>query len=329
MTRFGRIPEDVLAHPRLSMTAKVVYAALALHRNTRTGQCNPTHAVLGGSLRLCRRALINALRALEKEGEIVRHYEPGRRISYHLARLADDAVDPWAGGRSTDAGTCTPTDASACTGAGASACTSPGHPDAPPRAPACTPSYIMTEQTKEQTCEQTARAGAREEGHTPTQVAREEADQEPSQENDRVRYSVDPEPGFTPDPGFSANALLTHWRDAGLPLPRSVHWTVHEQALAALHQQPPHWPAAQVRQAIDKLVADHRGPRVLSWAWKGGPAFLARQRPGEPQGIEKVLAWEPLRRPAADAVAERPPDAIDALVARGLERRRRLEEAAA
>jgi hypothetical protein len=123
-----------------------------------------------------------------------------------------------------------------------------------------------------------------------------------------VIREVEPDEGFVPDPTYSANRLLGQWRDAGLPLPRSVHWAAQEDALGRLHREPPHWSQAEVLTAIDKLVADHRGPRVLAWAWRHGPAYLVRRRTAdEPQGIEKVLGWQPLRPTgtAAETVQER------------------------
>ncbi|MBF8279795.1 MAG: hypothetical protein HW385_1227 [candidate division NC10 bacterium] len=121
----------------------------------------------------------------------------------------------------------------------------------------------------------------------PIRTAKDDTD------NGRIHYSVNQDPDFTADPAFSPNALLTLWRDSKLPLPRSIDQLSQEDALRRLHHNPPHWPAVQIRQAIDKLIADHRGQQALRWAWIGGPSYLAKQKPGEPQGIEKVLGWEP------------------------------------
>lgn len=118
---------------------------------------------------------------------------------------------------------------------------------------------------------------------------------------ERVRMDLrerpdEPEDDFVPDPAYSPNGFLQQWEKAGLPLPRSVHWAEQEIALRRLHHESPHWSQADVATAIAKLIDDHRGSKVLRWAWQQGPAYLVRQRPGEPQGIEKVLTWEPLPR---------------------------------
>jgi len=106
---------------------------------------------------------------------------------------------------------------------------------------------------------------------------------------------------FTPDASFSPNALLSLWRKSGLPLPYSISILDQEKALRHLHHDPPHWPVKRIRQAVDKLIQDFKGPRELSWAWNRGPAYLTAQKPGEMQGIEKVLNWQnrPSSKPAS------------------------------
>ena len=108
MGRFGRTPEEVYLNPRLNMTAKVVYGALAMFRNGRTGQCNPSRASLCKSLGITRRPLAYALRALEEQGEIISHYEPGRQPWYELRRLDNEAPAPEEISTSGIAGNSTP-----------------------------------------------------------------------------------------------------------------------------------------------------------------------------------------------------------------------------
>ena len=75
MGRYGKSPAEVLANPRIGFVAKSVYSALAMCRNTRTGQCNPSHAALCGLLHVKERGLVYALRALEKEGRFKKLHE--------------------------------------------------------------------------------------------------------------------------------------------------------------------------------------------------------------------------------------------------------------
>lgn len=100
------------------------------------------------------------------------------------------------------------------------------------------------------------------------------------------------EPEFVPDPNYSPNAMLKRWDDGGLPMLRSKHWSEQENAFRRLHFDHPHWSKADIERAIDKLIADHRGPKQLHWAWKEGPVYLVRSSPDSGQGIEKVLNWE-------------------------------------
>jgi hypothetical protein len=110
----------------------------------------------------------------------------------------------------------------------------------------------------------------------------------------RVSHSVYPEPDFVPDPTFSPNAILTHWKKVGLPLPRSIHELEQENQVRKLHHESPHWSRDDIQKALSILRQDFEsGNNQLAWVWKNGPGDLANKKPGKRQVIEQVLNWQP------------------------------------
>ena len=110
----------------------------------------------------------------------------------------------------------------------------------------------------------------------------------------RVSHSVYPEPDFVPDPTFSPNAILTHWKKVGLPLPRSIHELEQENQVRKLHHESPHWSRDDIQKALSILRQDYEsGNNQLAWVWKNGPGDLANKKPGKRQVIEQVLNWQP------------------------------------
>ena len=294
VSRFGKSPEKVLFNPRLTDRAARVYAALAYHHSARTRQCNPSQAQICAQLNISDDTFRRAIAELVFEHVVIRNYEPGRQTEYVLPDLLDSDAAPRksAGSSPRNSEGITPRKSAADS---PQICGStPRKSAVPPLQP---PSSVGVEQSTEQS------------------VQRE-------RDTNRVHYSVDQDPDFVPDPAFSPNDLMAVWRAAKLPLPRSIDQLTQEDALRRLHHNPPHWPAAQIRQAIDKLIADHRGQQALRWAWKDGPSYLARQKPGETQGIEKVLAWEAFGGNGRGGdQSDHRPDAIDEIVERGRRRR--------
>jgi hypothetical protein len=107
-----------------------------------------------------------------------------------------------------------------------------------------------------------------------------------------VEVIKEPPDDFTPDPTYNANELYHLWRTLGLPLSHSVNPFEQEDALRRLHHNPPHWTAAQVREAVEKCSKDFHGAKLIPWAWTYGPVYLAKQtKPSEPQGIDKILNY--------------------------------------
>ena len=327
MARYGKLPEEVLVNPRIGFVAKAAYAALAMSRNSRTGQCNPTHAVLCGSLRLCRRALINSLRILEHEGEIIRHHEPGKPTWYELPRLAVDAAAPAGNGTGTEAPGCTPADASTRTPTGASSCTPVVHLGAPPRASTCTPSYTMTEQTKEQTKEQTrGRAGESGERNDDGQAADDDPDD--ALPGGRTSWPVGPGVPGQDDPGTGhpvtgdcvaagSQRLLEYW-DAAFPRTRPVaatprHLSVFRQLLTDHGRT-----EEQIRALID-FIRQHRELQYYP-----APPYLLRTTGGG-DGPLGYVRLEIKMAAAKEAAPQRRPDAVDEIIERA---RRRREDGA-
>ena len=268
MARYGRLPEEVLSNPRIGFVAKAVYAALAMYRNGRTGQCNPRHAALCELLRVKETALKDALRALDNEGEIVRHYEPGKQTWYALPRLDNEAGAQAASSPSTQAGSRPSTPAPNRP--------SEGRPADPRGAAARPPSYTMTEQTKEQTREQTyvqtapaprTRVHGRQE--EPQQQCYE-ADDDPKVYARWLNRS-DRELGLLPAlPGFDAAALVARWTRTVAPRLWRRDATLACRVFEVIHRhprfaQPRQFEQGELERLVDEATKHRAGkPRLAT-----------------------------------------------------------------
>ncbi len=106
-------------------------------------------------------------------------------------------------------------------------------------------------------------------------------------------FAVERETNPNPDPNYSPEALMVRWTKGGLPLARSTAPAMHLDALRRLHHEPPFWSREEVERGIDRLIADTKGARAMSWAWNQGPVYLVRKKNSEDrQGLEKVLTFE-------------------------------------
>jgi hypothetical protein len=250
--RYGKSPETVLHNHDIGFVAKAVYAELALCRNGRTLQCNPSHQVLRAHLRISERTLAYAIRQLEKAGEVVRKYEPGKLTRYTLPGLESEqpetAPDPCthmqdspAPGCRTEAGTPAP------------ACRTPCTQMQDPPASTCRTSHLVdarrktTEQTREQTTEELELEACASSGPGSEHTVEQSVD-EPSRRNGhhrplRAAYKPTPE----------AENLLATWRDRA-PLPQTCNRTTCLKTLDDLHR-------------LDGLSWD-RIARTCDWALK-------------------------------------------------------------
>lgn len=87
--RFGKLPEDVM-RAKVSMGAKVLYAALAMHRNGRTLQCNPSQAQLAETMGVTPNHINTLAKELDRAGLVQRVIFPGRQTTYTLPHLQAD-----------------------------------------------------------------------------------------------------------------------------------------------------------------------------------------------------------------------------------------------
>lgn len=85
--QFGKLPKDVMQAP-VSMGAKVLYGALAMYRNGRTLQCNPSHAQLAETIGVSATHINNLANELDRAGLIQRTVTPGRQTCYTLPHLS-------------------------------------------------------------------------------------------------------------------------------------------------------------------------------------------------------------------------------------------------
>ena len=85
--QFGKLPKDVMQAP-VSMGAKVLYAALAMYRNGRTLQCNPSHIQLAETIGVSATHINNLANELNRAGLIQRAIIPGRQTCYTLPHLS-------------------------------------------------------------------------------------------------------------------------------------------------------------------------------------------------------------------------------------------------
>lgn len=92
---FLMIPKDLLADPKMSATAKLLFAQLCDHCNRESGKCNPRRSTLARELGICLRTVGYALRELRKAGWITlkrtrggSHYqiEKGQRLPFEKGK---------------------------------------------------------------------------------------------------------------------------------------------------------------------------------------------------------------------------------------------------
>ena len=87
--QFGKLPKDVM-QARVSMGAKVLYAALAMYRNGRTLQCNPSQTQLAETIGVSATHINHLANELQCADLIMRDQIPGRQTCYFLPHLDAD-----------------------------------------------------------------------------------------------------------------------------------------------------------------------------------------------------------------------------------------------
>jgi hypothetical protein len=173
--QFGKLPKDVMQVP-VSMGAKVLYAALAMYRNGRTLQCNPSQAQLAATIGVSKDRVTDLAKELDRAGLIKRDVIPGRQTCYILPHLSAD-FEPTPPGEYTytpPVNTPTPEDQ----GVGEHTYTPPVNTPTPSRGIHLHPLIKVSEQTIEQTNKQTnkqtsLKRGKRSEPATPYQPSPE------------------------------------------------------------------------------------------------------------------------------------------------------------
>jgi len=81
--RSASIPYEILSHPDLSPTDKLVYAALERY-GFKTGECFPSHSLLAKDIAKSRRTVIKSLNRLVEKKVIERQFREGRVCYYWL-----------------------------------------------------------------------------------------------------------------------------------------------------------------------------------------------------------------------------------------------------
>ncbi len=81
--RFGKMPIEVLSNPDLNNCAKVVYTALSIHHNKKTGQCTPTLSTLATCSNLHKSQVSRGLKDLAAAG-LITPDRPRRSTAYEL-----------------------------------------------------------------------------------------------------------------------------------------------------------------------------------------------------------------------------------------------------
>ena len=136
--QFGKLPKDVMRAP-VSMGAKVLYAALAMYRNGRTLQCNPSQALLAETIGATKDRITDLLKELDRAKLVQRVVVRGRQTCYTLPHFDAESV-----GLDT------------YTAVGLGTYTEGVKNPTPSRAEHLHPLIDVSEQTNEQTNEQTA-----------------------------------------------------------------------------------------------------------------------------------------------------------------------------
>jgi hypothetical protein len=105
--RFGQVPLAVLRDPHLTHADKTVYAALAAHRNHRTGKAWPSRATLAQIVGIHPDSVTRSTRRLAALGYIIKTDGRGRgRGTVYMFPPADPAPKPQSAGQKPDRADC-------------------------------------------------------------------------------------------------------------------------------------------------------------------------------------------------------------------------------
>jgi hypothetical protein len=88
--RYGMVFAFVLERPELDLGDRAVYCALAVHRNYKTGRCDPSNKKICKSSGLGLRAVQNHKRNLERFGVMTLTRRKGRTSQYRLAMSEEE-----------------------------------------------------------------------------------------------------------------------------------------------------------------------------------------------------------------------------------------------
>lgn len=90
--QFGKLPPDIMSRPDLTPADKLVYNALAMHRNHKTGRCDPGRVTLSKDTALSVKSVSRALKNLEQTGAIIRKMRQGIDTNFTLPHLEKEGV---------------------------------------------------------------------------------------------------------------------------------------------------------------------------------------------------------------------------------------------
>src|SRR6185369_4145904 len=80
--RFGMLPADVMANPRISLGAKVIFAAMAMESYS-SGECKISNQAIATLIGAARMTVSNAIAQLQMEGLIEPIGEPVKQIQHY------------------------------------------------------------------------------------------------------------------------------------------------------------------------------------------------------------------------------------------------------
>lgn len=85
--QYGKLPVEIMSRPDLTPADKLVYAALAYRRNTKTGRCDPGRSILSRDTSLSIKSVSRALKKLEHTDAIARKIKQGVDTNFVLPHL--------------------------------------------------------------------------------------------------------------------------------------------------------------------------------------------------------------------------------------------------